>query len=211
MPKRKAGIYFMRLSSDKKSIKYAIIELTKGYRAMISYADVDLSKFLWSASKTGNKVYAIRRDPATRKPILMHRLIMERILGRSLKSDEKVDHKNDNGIDNRRDNLRLANANQNAANTKKRNKNNKGKCTSSIFKGVYFNKSKKKWCAQISIDGKRKNLGYFDSQFEAAEAYDEAAIKQYVTFERLNFPHNYYDSSDDQRKKRATKIRFMQP
>jgi HNH endonuclease len=36
-----------------------------------------------------------------------HRVIMERMLGRKLESEERVHHKNDNGLDNTPDNLQL--------------------------------------------------------------------------------------------------------
>jgi hypothetical protein len=41
-------------------------------------------------------------------------------------------------------------------------------------KGYYWHKTKKKWQAQISIDGKLKHLGYFDNEHEARTAFLEA-------------------------------------
>jgi hypothetical protein len=38
------------------------------------------------------------------------------------------------------------------------------------------------------INGKRKNLGRFASQKEAAEAYDRAAMEHFGAFARTNLP-----------------------
>jgi hypothetical protein len=45
----------------------------------------------------------------------------------------------------------------------------------SSFTGVTYHATNKKWVAQIRVDGKRKNLGYFTNQRDAAHKYDEHA------------------------------------
>lgn len=74
--------------------------------------------------------------------------------------------------------LRLATQAQNCKNRGK-NKNN-----TSGFKGVY--RSRNKWLAQISISGKRKHLGYFETPEEAAVAYDKAAENAWGEFALTN-------------------------
>ncbi|MHC4867843.1 MAG: HNH endonuclease [Planctomycetota bacterium] len=67
-----------------------------------------------------------------------------------------IDHINRNGLDNRRANLRLATPSQNAANSKPRNPR-------SGYKGVWFDKRKRKFRAAIWHNNKRIHLGYFDA------------------------------------------------
>lgn len=43
--------------------------------------------------------------------------------------------------------------------------------TASKYKGVCFNKNKNKWIARKTINKKTKNLGYFTSELEAHQAY----------------------------------------
>lgn len=45
---------------------------------------------------------------------------------------------------------------------------------SSKHKGVSWNKSSKKWKGQITINSKRKHLGYFNTEIEAHNAYQNA-------------------------------------
>jgi len=56
----------------------------------------------------------------------------------------------------------------------------------STFKGVNWNQRAQKWQVQITIDGKSKFLGYFDSEVAAARKYDEVAAT--LVGRLLNFP-----------------------
>ena len=48
------------------------------------------------------------------------------------------------------------------------------------YKGVYFNKRKKKWCATIRIDKKSVWLGSYKTKDEAFEAYKQAVKEKDV-------------------------------
>jgi hypothetical protein len=94
-----------------------------------------------------------------------------------------VDHRNTNSLDNRRSNLRLATRAQNVQNSQKRNIK-----TTSRFIGVCLDKESGRWIAAITKEGKKVHLGRFDSEPDAAKAYDAAAKKYRGEFARLNFP-----------------------
>lgn len=64
---------------------------------------------------------------------------------------EFLDHIDGDPKNNNINNLREATKSQNSMNRIKK-KFHKGKLTTSIYKGVYLNKSTKKWYAQITID-----------------------------------------------------------
>lgn len=60
-------------------------------------------------------------------------------------------------------------------------------------KGVSFHKRNKKYQSQIKINGKRKHLGSFKTEAEAAEAYMKAARKHYGELANDGYHHAMYE------------------
>ena len=73
----------------------------------------------------------------------------------------------------------------------------------SKFVGVSWFKNAKKWKAAIRIDGKSKNLGYFDDEKEAACKYDEQAA---LLNRSVNFPHHEGQEQAEKQRKDVSKV-----
>lgn len=91
---------------------------------------------------------------------------------------DTVDHENTKRDDNRWKNLRLATDQQNKWNSRRPRHNTSG------FKGVAFHKASNKWRASISLDGRTKQLGVFDTPEEAHQVYIAAATQRSGIFVR---------------------------
>jgi hypothetical protein len=101
-----------------------------------------------------------------RKLVTVHRLVYEAFNG---KTDLQIDHiVEGNKLDNRLSNLQAITNRQNAIKHRLTIKK------SSQYIGVSWNKTRKKWSSNITINRKSKHLGYFTDELEAANAYQNA-------------------------------------
>lgn len=163
--------------------KSAIMNLGNGHNAIVDLEDLPrLSLLRWFTEKGHGTYYARRsggRKGSPRKKTYMHQCVMG-----EPPAGKEIDHINGNGLDNRKENLRFCSRRQNLQAARKSKKN-----ASSRYKGVIWEKGAKKWRARISrLDGTLKHLGYFDSELDAARAYDKAALEMFGNFATPNFP-----------------------
>ena len=160
------------------------IPLTQGQYAIVDPEDYEeLSKDKWHISRSVRGVYAVRKfwikegGRLKQKSVSMHRLII------GAREGEIVDHINHKSYDNRKLNLRIATMRQNCWNARKQRRN-----CSSKYKGVSWSKKRNQWRARITFKGRVIPLGRFDTEEEAAKAYDGKAREFFGEFAWLNFP-----------------------
>lgn len=161
---------------DENDPSIAMITLNPGNDVIVDLIDVDLANVKWSFSHG----YAARNvaEDGRKVHCRMHRVILERKLGRPIRENLHVDHINGNSLDNRRENLREVTRSQNMQNTRARgNRTTHYKGVRHLDTGV--------WEARIGTST-HETLGYFDTAEDAAFAYDQAALKKYGEFARLN-------------------------
>lgn len=150
-----------------------------------------LSKWNWVATRGGEYHYA-SRWPKKKKgqkgngPVIW---MGHEIFG-TIPEGMKLDYKDRNPLNNQRANLRLADKYQDRHNTGPQKTKN-GRPTTSVYKGVSFNKNSKTkpWVMQLTAKGVR-HRETFDNEIEAAKAFDQLAKIHHGEFAFLNFPEN---------------------
>lgn len=155
------------------------IPLTQGKVALVDDADYEwLSQWKWAF----NGRYAYRHPMINRKyhHKMMHRELIQPPPGM------QVDHINGNTLDNRRSNLRICTPEQNSGNRRK----SRGAITS-VYKGVWFERSTQRWGTGVQRGKCRYPLGYYDTEIEAAYAYDAGAREVFGEFAKVNFPNEH--------------------
>lgn len=145
--------------------------------AIIDDEDVyRISKGTWSLNSNGYAVRTQRCGGGKKHSILMHREILGLLYGDGI----TIDHIDNNKLNNSKSNLRKCEHSQNVVNV------GKYRSGTSRFKGVYRKPGYKKWYAYINKDSKRYHLGRFDSEIDAASAYNKAALELHGEFAVLN-------------------------
>jgi len=152
------------------------IYLTQGKYAIVDPEDYEgLSKYKWFAVRNNGRFYAVRS--MKNRNVKMHQVIM------GTEEGKVIDHVNGNGLDNRKANVRFATSEQNGWNKRKQRGN-----YSSKYKGVSRSKKRNQWRVRIKYKGRSIHLGRFETEEEAARAYDAKAKELFREFAWLNFP-----------------------
>lgn len=144
-------------------------ELKHGVFCVIDIDDLNLAMSRkWLVASSMGKSYAYS---TTSPKEFLHCLIMGR---------KFIDHIDGNGLNNRRSNLRFANSSQNQA-----NKSKQKTPSSSQFKGVCKTPSGK-WRAEVTCNKVVYRLGLFQTEMEAALAYDAKAKELFGEYAKTN-------------------------
>lgn len=151
------------------------IPLSRGRVTIVDKADYEMLRHLsWHVTAKGYARHC-ERYLDTSRSVAMHRMIM------LPESGQEVDHINGDRLDNRRCNLRLCSRAENGRNRRRQ------RSSSFRFKGARKDWRRGKWQAYIKDDGIQRHLGCFESETEAARAYDAAAMRLFGDFARTNF------------------------
>ncbi len=157
------------------------LPLTRGMVALIDDADYEkVCGFKYRISKSpGGPFYAIRntsRSLGPRRGIYLHQDLLP------VPAGFEVHHINGDGLDCQRKNLEKRTPAQNIQGRQKKRPN----CTSR-YRGVRQAKSGR-WEAALQPTNAYFHLGRYDTEEEAARAYDRKATEVFGRFASLNFP-----------------------
>jgi hypothetical protein len=160
-------------------VSYRLIQLNGGSLTKLDTVDYEFA-MQWAWFKhTGGYTHNGRRG-------YLHRMVLERKLGRPLVTGEVVDHINHDKLDNRRKNLRLATVAMNGGNMKMPSHNTSG------FKGVQYKPEACKsrpYLAAIKVDQKNIFIGFFLTAEECAYVYDQVALQMFGDYAHTNFKY----------------------
>lgn len=150
-----------------------LLQLSQGKFAKVDAEDYErLIAWKWTYSE--GYAYRLKTINKKSKKIWLHRFINETPDGKY------TDHINGDRLDCRKINLRTCSYAENNRNARTRKDNKSG------YRGVYWEKSCKKWRTVISFDGKKNCLGFFNNVLDAAIAYNKKAKELHGDFARLN-------------------------
>lgn len=160
------------------------IILSKELRAFVDDEDFErISVFKWHPYKSKRTWYALRHLKQDGQWIT--KTLHQEIIGK--KQGFVTDHKDNNGLNCQKENMRLVTWKQNAMNAIKMLR--KKQSCSSKFKGVSIHKTHTNtihWRARLYINKQVMFTKYFKTEEEAAQYYNEQAIKYFGEYAYLN-------------------------
>lgn len=129
--------------------------------AIVDAADADwVNQWRWFMKNEGYARRSAPRNGGNQHAIYLHRELLGLVRGDGLQGD----HMDRNRLNCKRSNLRIAMHGQNQQNCSSKDG------ATSIYRGVYWDKDKRKWRAQVSIKNRTENIGRFSDELDAAKA-----------------------------------------
>jgi hypothetical protein len=175
---------YMKNNNHENQKDQIYIPLTQGKSAIVSVQDKYIMQYKWYFNAREKYAEHKKIREGKIKKIPMHREIVEVMLGRTLKKDEFIEHINGDKLDNRRENLLYP------LTRAERSQRIASRRIPSGYIGVSYQEKRKKWRAQITINSRKKTIGYYSNPEEAARAYNDAAKEYYKDKALLNkLPH----------------------
>jgi len=162
------GYYRVSSLGKVKSLSHFALNKSKYYKLMPERV---LKPF---PTKKGYLMVRLYKDRIYHKDIQIHKLVAVCFLNHLPTITGKVvDHKNGNKKRNFSSNLQLVTSRENNSICYRKNKDS----FSSTYVGVSWSKANSKWLSHICINYKSKYLGYFLTEIEASNAYQNALLK----------------------------------
>jgi hypothetical protein len=156
------------------------IPLTRDQFAIVDDDDYDWAmQWKWFCDCHGYAKRSLKCNKV-QTTIWLHREII------GAKDGDNVDHIDGNPLNDQKNNLRICTHGENMFNKR---------CYSngtSTYKGVSWKTQQEKWVAQIQCNGQKYHIGYFDTEEDAALAYNEKAKELFGDFARLNVIESKY-------------------
>jgi hypothetical protein len=161
------------VSKEQKNKPWCYIPVNKGLRAKIDAEDYDrVMKHTWRVIKKDSGRLKVVTNVMTKqgnRQVSLGQFLMSPPKGKMVYPRRFMD-----GLDYRKSNLIVCTMKERQRILPK--SRNHG---SSRFKGVSYVQSLKRWRASIKVDGKSISIGVFDSELEAADAYNKAAREHF--------------------------------
>jgi hypothetical protein len=150
-----------------------IIPISRNKVTIVDASDAELvlSMGRWTANPTSNGFYARYMSTPPLASFYLHQMLMNF-------PARMIDHIDGDTLNNQRSNLRIVTPSQSVMNTTIRADNKSG------HRGIFWDKNRGKWRADIKAGVHKKSLGRFDCIEDAIAAYNKAAAELFGEYRR---------------------------